>query len=80
MADSDLAALVSAKSEALEIEYKSWTGTSVAESHLCPENCRALTSVCRSFVEKLGRVIAGRGDDVMRLVVIKPALDPLLKK
>ena len=32
MADSDLAALVTAKSEALEVEYKSWTDTSVAET------------------------------------------------
>jgi predicted HTH transcriptional regulator len=32
MADSDLAALVTAKSEALEVEYKSWSDTSVAET------------------------------------------------
>jgi hypothetical protein len=32
MANSDLAALVSAKSEALEVEYKSWSDTSVAET------------------------------------------------
>jgi hypothetical protein len=32
MADSDLAALVTAKSEALEVEYKSWCDTSVAET------------------------------------------------
>jgi predicted HTH transcriptional regulator len=32
MANSDLAALVTAKSEALEVEYKSWSDTSVAEA------------------------------------------------
>jgi predicted HTH transcriptional regulator len=32
MANSDLAALVTAKSEALEVEYKSWTDTTVAEA------------------------------------------------
>jgi predicted HTH transcriptional regulator len=32
MANSDLAALVTAKSEALEVEYKSWIDTSVAET------------------------------------------------
>jgi len=32
MANSDLAALVTAKSEALEVEYKSWSDTSVAET------------------------------------------------
>src|ERR1700693_5096425 len=32
MADSELAALVTAKSEALEIEYKSWIDTSVVEA------------------------------------------------
>ena len=32
MANSDLAALVTAKSEALEVEYKSWNDTSVAET------------------------------------------------
>jgi hypothetical protein len=32
MADSDLAALVIAKSEALEVEYKSWMDTSVSET------------------------------------------------
>ena len=31
MADSDLAALITAKSEALEVEYKSWMDTSVNE-------------------------------------------------
>jgi hypothetical protein len=32
MANSDLAALITAKSEALEVEYKSWIDTSVAET------------------------------------------------
>jgi hypothetical protein len=32
MADSDLAALIAAKSEALEVEYKAWMDTSVAET------------------------------------------------
>src|SRR6266436_4216617 len=32
MEDSDLAALVTAKSEALEVEYKSWIDTSGAET------------------------------------------------
>jgi hypothetical protein len=32
MANSDLAELITAKSEALEVEYKAWTDTSVAEA------------------------------------------------
>ncbi len=32
MANSDLSALIIAKSEALEVEYKSWIDTSVAET------------------------------------------------
>jgi predicted HTH transcriptional regulator len=44
MANSDLAALVAAKSEALEVEYKSWTDTSVAEASA--KLARHLAALC----------------------------------
>ena len=44
MADSDLAALVTAKSEALEVEYKSWIDTSVAE--ISAKLARHLAALC----------------------------------
>jgi hypothetical protein len=49
MASSDLAALVTAKSEALEVEYKSWSDTSVAETSAKLARHLGICLRCKTF-------------------------------
>jgi hypothetical protein len=53
MANSDLAALVTAKSEALEVEYKSWSDTSVAETSAKLARHLGICLRCKTFGPKI---------------------------
>jgi hypothetical protein len=61
MANSDLAALVTAESEALEVEYKSWTDTSVMEtSAKLARHLAALSKVRLASSVDAARIVAIR--------------------